>query len=224
MEPASWQDSLSVLSKVSPAVLYHRLTALKGSDSLYLLRKWQNEFKAGNYRGWTTSEKATQNFKNSPELGGIQQATTKLITAIIMALFFFSTQAVQQAIFWGVGGGPKRFQAFCVCTPPEGIPKHSLYLLQKLEITDTVAIILIWCQSNPPESQTMTIHTGETKHKQQLLKLRRLKRQLTSHCFLQWHSSYRRTAPPTPHPLPSDCLLCPAEVGEERQRHTGNRW
>lgn len=37
--PVLWQDFLSVLSKVSPAVLYHRLTALKGSDSLYLLRK-----------------------------------------------------------------------------------------------------------------------------------------------------------------------------------------
>lgn len=131
------------------------------------------------------SEKATQNFKNSPELVGIQQATTKLITPIIMALFFFLAFKRCNKLFLGGRGAPTRFQAFCVCTPPEGIPKRSLYLLQKLEITDTVAIILIWCQSNPPESQTMTIHTGETKHKQQLLKLRRLKRQLTSHCFLQ---------------------------------------
>lgn len=75
------------------------------------------------------SEKATQNFKNSPELVGIQQATTKLITPIIMALFFFfSVQAVQQAIFWGGGGLPQDFKLF-VCVPRlrEYLSAHCIY-------------------------------------------------------------------------------------------------
>lgn len=73
------------------------------------------------------SEKATQDFKNSPELGGIQLATTKLITPIIMPLFFLAFKRCNK-LFWGVGGVPKDFRLFVsVSHLREYLSTHCIY-------------------------------------------------------------------------------------------------